>query len=102
MIEYSNRGDVGEVTPHFARSSFLLLFPKAIKIAAVFIDDKFKKRQNFKNRGMTNIMAGIDSSKPPVIPTANENQKGSSDCSKKNGTNPTMVEITVKYIGTIL
>ena len=28
MIEYSNRGDVGEVTPHFARSSFLLLFPK--------------------------------------------------------------------------
>lgn len=81
MIEYSNRGDVGEVTPHFARSSFLLPFPKAIKIAAVFIDDKLKKRQNFKNRGMTNIMAGIDSSKPPVIPTANENQKGSSDCS---------------------
>lgn len=40
MIEYSNRGDVGEVTPHFARSSFLLLLPKAIKIAAVFIDDK--------------------------------------------------------------
>ena len=51
---------------------------------------------------MTNIMAGNDNSKPPVIPTANENQKGSSDCSKKNGTNPTMVEITVKYIGTIL
>ena len=77
-------------------------FPKAIKVAAVFIDDKLKKLQNFKNKGMTNIMAGIDSSKPPVIPTANENQKGSSDCSKKNGTNPTMVEITVKYIGTIL
>lgn len=48
MIEYSNRGDVGEVTPHFARSSFLLLLPKAIKIAAVFIDDKLKNVKTSK------------------------------------------------------
>lgn len=50
MIEYSNRGDVGEVTPHFARSSFLLPFPKAIKIAAVFIDDKLKKTSKLQKQ----------------------------------------------------
>ncbi len=43
MIGYSNREDVGEVTPHFARSSFLLLLPKLPPIkydSLIFINHK--------------------------------------------------------------
>ena len=44
------------------------------------------------NIGMTNTMAMTEKSSPPAEPTANENQKGSSLPSIKNGISPNTVD----------
>ena len=52
--------------------------------------------------GITNTRATIEKSKPPVVPTAKENQKSSVSLSIKKGTKPRTVESTVRKTGMIL
>ena len=55
-----------------------------------------------KKIGIINIKAMTEKTNPPITPTANENQKGSSLPSIKKGIIPIIVDNTVSMMGIIL